>query len=177
MLRSRKAAPHLMPNIAQYVLDQLFLRWRSPDATRQVGALPYAVIEGRIVFLLVTSRRTGRWIVPKGSVVEGETPWRSAEIEALEEAGVEGIVEHEPIGTYRTIKKGMRRRVIEVDLYPLRVTRQHDTWPEQGSRQRHWVLLREAKHLLADPALTDLATMFSRRVVSQTQPVTHRIDA
>jgi len=127
-----------MLTVTQYILDRLFLRWRTPDAIRQVGALPYPVIDGRLVFLLVTSRRSGRWIVPKGSIIPGETPSRSAEIEALEEAGVEGVADQAPIGTYRTVKKGgIARRVVEVDLYPLKVTKQHDTWLEQGWRHRH----------------------------------------
>ncbi len=156
-----------MLNIAQYFLDRASLRWRQPSGVKQVGALPYAVVEGRVVFLLITSRRTGRWIVPKGSLIEGETAWRSAEIEALEEAGVEGIVEQTPIGTYRTIKKGsVTRQVVEVDLYPLLVTTQHDTWPEQDNRHRHWVLLREARRLLTDPDLADLFGEWSRRVLA-----------
>jgi len=167
-----------MLTVTQFILDRLFLRWRTPDTVRQVGALPYAVIDGRVVFLLVTSRRSGRWIVPKGSIVPGETPYRSAEIEALEEAGVEGVADHEPIGTYRTIKKGgIARRVVEVDLYPLKVTKQHDTWLEQGRRHRHWVLLREAKRLLSDSAVGDFATDLSRRELARVQPIAKRIDA
>jgi 8-oxo-dGTP pyrophosphatase MutT (NUDIX family) len=167
-----------MPNLIQYLLDQAFLRMRSPNPTRQIGALPYTVIDGRVVFLLVTSRRSGRWIVPKGSIVAGETPWRSAELEALEEAGVEGIVEPEPIGTYRTIKQGgLTRQVVEVDLYPLFVTKQHNTWLEQTKRRRHWVLLREARRLLSDPALAKLLTELSRRAMAGNQLTIHRIDA
>ena len=168
----------LMSKLVQYILDQVFLRIQAPNAARQIGALPYTVIDGRIVFLLVTSRRSGRWIVPKGSIVTGETPWRSAELEALEEAGVEGIVDPEPIGTYRTIKKsGLTRHVVEVDLYALCVIKQHNTWLEQGKRHRHWVLLREAKRLLSDPALAGLVTELSRRVMAGNQPTIHRIDA
>jgi 8-oxo-dGTP pyrophosphatase MutT (NUDIX family) len=167
-----------MPYPVDFILDQFFLRMRSPNGAKQVAALPYTVIDGYIVFLLVTSRRSGRWIVPKGSVIPGETPWRSAELEALEEAGVEGIAGPEPIGTYRTIKKGgLTRNVVEVDLYPLWVTKQHDTWLEQAKRRRHWVLLRDAKRLLSDPDLVELVTKFSRKVMAGNQPTTHRIDA
>lgn len=171
-----------MENYARYILDRVFLRVRSPDKIRQVAALPYAVVNGRVTFLLVTSRRSGRWIFPKGSVIEGKTAWESAQIEALEEAGVEGEIETLPIGAYRTIKKGsIARKVVEVDLYPMRVTRQHDTWAEQGKRHRHWVLLREAKRLLHDPVLADLTAELSRRVLvaqartPQPQPAAARI--
>jgi 8-oxo-dGTP pyrophosphatase MutT (NUDIX family) len=157
-----------MRSLTQFVLDSLILLVRPPESVRQVGALPYDVVDGRVVFLLVTSRRSGRWIVPKGSLIAGETPYRSAEIEAMEEAGVEGIIDREPIGTYRTIKKGgIARRVVEVDLYPLRVTKQHDTWLEQGARHRHWVLLREAKRLLSDATVARLARELSRREMAR----------
>lgn len=165
-----------MLNFAQHLLDRLFLRFRSPSLTRQVAALPYAVIEGRVAFLLVTSRRSGRWIFPKGSVMEDQTSWQSAQREALEEAGVEGEIERIPIGTYRTIKKGgLSHNVVEVDLYPMRVTYQHETWDEQSFRHRHWVLLREAKRLLHDPVLADLTAELSRRVVKSDQLVAQRI--
>lgn len=162
-----------MPNLPQYVLDRIYLRLRAPHQTHQVAAMPYTVIEGRVAFLLITSRRSGRWIFPKGSPIEGLQPWQTAAQEALEEAGVEGVVEQRPIGSYRTIKKGgLRRSVVEVDLYPMRVTRQLDEWQEKESRHRHWVLLPEAKRLLSDPVLADLAVKLSRRIVAaQSQPV------
>ncbi|MCB1484412.1 MAG: NUDIX hydrolase [Hyphomicrobiaceae bacterium] len=171
-----------MQKFSQHLLDRFLLRVRSPEKTRQVAALPYAVVDGKVAFLLVTSRRSGRWIFPKGSVIEGKTAWESAQQEAFEEAGIEGEIDHKPIGTYRTIKKGgIARKVVEVDLYPLHVTRQHDTWLEQPNRHRHWVLLREAKRLLHDPMLADLATELSRRVLfpnatppAAPQPVTAR---
>lgn len=159
-----------MQNVLQYVADWLAIRLRSPDRRRQVGALPYAVIDGRVTFLLITSRRTGRWIYPKGSLIEGKTAWQSAAQEALEEAGVEGVVEDVPIGTYRTVKKGgLARHVVEVDLYPLRVTHQHDDWPEKSKRHRHWVLLREARRLLDDSVLEDLTVKLSRHVQASSQ--------
>lgn len=159
-----------MQSITQRLLDRVLLRVLSPDPVRQVAALPYAVVSGRVAFLLVTSRRSGRWIFPKGSVIEGLTAWQSAQQEAFEEAGVEGEIETSPIGSYRTIKKGsLPRKVVEVDLYPLRVTYQHDTWDEQGKRHRHWVLLREAMRLLHDPVMADLATKLSQRVLPSAQ--------
>lgn len=154
-----------MQNFPQYLLDRLILRVKSPDLMRQVGALPYAVVDDRVAFLLVTSRRSGRWIYPKGSTVEGREHHATAAQEAFEEAGVEGEIAPVPIGTYRTIKKGLRRHVVEVDLFPLRVTRQHDEWPEMAARHRHWVLLTEAKRLLADPSLADLTVKLSRQVM------------
>ena len=154
-----------LQHILQNWRDRLTPRQNGGEPTRQSGAIPYTVVEGRAVFLIVTSRRTGRWIFPKGSVIEGMTPWDSAAREAFEEAGVEGEIETVPVGAYRDMKTmGIRRSPIEVDLYPLRFARQLDEWPEKRSRYRHWVILPEAKRLLSNPEMADLAAMLDRRV-------------
>lgn len=124
---------------------------------RQSGALPYSVIDGRVVFLLITSRRTGRWIFPKGDVEPGMTPWESAAVEAVEEAGVTGQMAVEPIGSYRSSASVDGTSLVDVDLYPLRVESQLGTWKEMDQRLRHWAVLAEARRLLNDPALSRLA--------------------
>jgi 8-oxo-dGTP pyrophosphatase MutT (NUDIX family) len=145
--------------------DRLTPRAEDAEAARQSGAIPYTVVEGKVVFLIVTSRRTGRWIFPKGGIIDGMTPWDSAAQEALEEAGIEGEVETVPIGAYRDLKtSGIRRLPIEVDLYPLRLLRQLDDWPEKRSRHRHWVILPEAKRLLSNPRVAELAAALDRRL-------------
>lgn len=132
--------------------------------SRQSGAIPYVLREGRVVFLLVTSRRTGRWIFPKGSIPSGMTAWDSAAKEALEEAGVTGVIETEPLGSYRISDKG---QLVDIDLYPLRVESQLDVWDEMEQRSRHWVLLGEARRLLADRALTRIADRLHRRLTAE----------
>ena len=133
---------------------------RQSSIERQAGAIPYSLVDGQVAVLLITSRRTGRWIFPKGGLMEGLDPHDAAAQEALEEAGVEGIVGDQPLGSWRTIKRrGVRVKPIEVDMYPLRVTQQHETWEEQTERRRHWAGLREARQLLYDPHLADLAMM------------------
>jgi 8-oxo-dGTP pyrophosphatase MutT (NUDIX family) len=146
-----------------------FLRYWSPrvdhiPGTRQSGALPYSVIENRVVFLLVTSRRTGRWIFPKGSISTGMTAWDSAAKEALEEAGVTGQIAKEPAGSYQNSDKGM---VVDVDLYPLRVDAQHETWDEMDQRLRHWALLAETRRLLDDRSLVRIAESFHKQLATQ----------
>ncbi len=137
------------------------------EAPRQSGAIPYTIVDGQVVFLLVTSRRTGRWIFPKGAPIEGLNPREVAQREALEEAGVEGDIDQEPIGSYRTVKvKGVRRVGIEVDMYPLAVHTQLEEWAEKGQRHRHWALLVEAKRLLSDPLLAELASRLQARVTA-----------
>lgn len=132
-------------------------RVETAGGLRQAGALPYAVVEGRVAFLLITTRRTGRWIFPKGGIEPGFAPWESAAMEAVEEAGVTGEIAQEPIGSYRASMGGNTATLVDVDLYPLRVTQQLDEWREKGQRLRHWAALGEAKRLLADRSLARLA--------------------
>jgi 8-oxo-dGTP pyrophosphatase MutT (NUDIX family) len=146
-----------------------FLRHWNPvvesvPGPRQSGAIPYTVIDGRIVFLLVTSRRTGRWIYPKGSISAGMTAWDSAAKEALEEAGVIGEISSEPVGTYRNTDKGL---LVDIDLYPLRVGEQFDSWDEMDQRLRHWVLLTEARRLLAERSLVRITETLHRQLTAQ----------
>jgi 8-oxo-dGTP pyrophosphatase MutT (NUDIX family) len=143
---------------------------------RQAGAIPYTLVEGRVVFLLVTSRRSGRWIFPKGAPIDGLAPWQVAAREAYEEAGIEGEVETVSIGSYRTLKRTIPPASIDVDMYPLRMVRQLDDWPERGKRHRHWVILPEAKRLLSEPKLAAMAVELDRRLASS-QPATARMSA
>lgn len=127
---------------------------------RQVGALPYSYVDGRMAVLLVTARRSGRWIFPKGAIEPHLTAWDSAALEAYEEAGVRGEVEETPIGSYRAVAGTGGAKLIDIDLYPLRVTEQLDIWKEKGQRLRHWVTVREARRLLAHRQLADLVMRF-----------------
>lgn len=146
------------------MLRRLFNVWpaRQPPAAavRQVGALPYALIGGRMAVLLVTARRSGRWIFPKGAIEPDLTPWDSAALEAYEEAGVVGEIEQQPIGSYRAVAGTTGAKLIDIDLYPLRVTQQLDSWKEKDQRLRHWVTVREARRLLAHRQLADLVSSF-----------------
>ena len=162
--------------LPQRIGSRLLGRVDTRAAMRQSGAIPYTVAERQAVFLIITSRRTGRWIFPKGAPIEGMTPWEVAATEAFEEAGVEGDIETEPIGSYRTVKMvGIRRTLIEVDMYPLRVRTQREDWPEKTNRHRHWVILPDARRLLSDARLVELAAELDRRVTSAPQPAMGRI--
>lgn len=143
--------------------ERLILLATADKAVRQAGAIPYTVVQNHVVFLLITSRRSGRWIFPKGELKEGAVPWEVAAHEAYEEAGVRGTIEQTPIGSYRTMKTtAFRRQPVIVDLYPLKVEEQLEEWPEMGQRHRHWAILPEAKRLLSDTKLSELAARLSR---------------
>ena len=123
---------------------------------RQVAALPTRTDKsGAIEVLLVTSRDTKRWIVPKGWPMEGRSPWKAAAIEALEEAGVEGDIARKPLGTYTYVKRRDRRPDIpcEVAVYPMQVERQLKRWKERDQRERHWFAPAKAADLVDESDL------------------------
>ena len=65
----------------------------------QFGALPYRFDRhADLEVLLITSRETGRWIIPKGGPIKGFKPGQTAALEAYEEAGVRGRVSARPLG-------------------------------------------------------------------------------
>jgi 8-oxo-dGTP pyrophosphatase MutT (NUDIX family) len=129
---------------------------------RQVGAIAWLPDERPLRFALVTSRRTGRWVFPKGSVPEGVTAPAAAAREAMEEAGVVGRPDPVPIGSFRTVKvRAPFSWPIEVAIYPLRIDRVMEDWPEARQRQRRFVTLPEARGLLTDPAMLAIAERFA----------------
>lgn len=123
---------------------------------RQVAALPFRWDErGRVRILMVTSRDTGRWVMPKGWSMEGKTPWRAAEIEALEEAGVTGRISCTPIGTYvydKVCDDGARVSC-RVTLFPLIVRNLERHWKERHQRRRRWFSVKGAARAVNEPQL------------------------
>jgi 8-oxo-dGTP pyrophosphatase MutT (NUDIX family) len=134
---------------------------------RQVAALPLSRDEaGRVQVMLVTSRGTGRWVLPKGWPMKGKKPHRAAEREAFEEAGLVGKVRKVPVGTYSYDKLLDTGMVIpcEVTVFPLRVERRRDRWPEMAERQRRWFSLDEAAQAVAEAGLREILQGIARQV-------------
>lgn len=125
---------------------------------QQIAALPYRIgDQGQLEVLLVTSRDTGRWVIPKGWPMKNKKPHKAAAQEAVEEAGVKGSVSNTPIGRYVYWKRRTRDFVLcEVNVYPLRVSKQLKTWPEQGQRELRWFTPEEAAHQIEEPDLAEL---------------------
>lgn len=148
------------------MLNSLFSLFRKrpvEPAGPQFGALPYQIVDGQLVVLLITSRGRGKWIFPKGGQMEGMTPWESAAREAYEEAGVEGEIETTPIGSYILPVTDERPKPVEVKMFPLLVTSQREDWKEMGQRYRHWAVLAEAKRLITHEGLADVAVALAQR--------------
>lgn len=107
----------------------------------QASAVPYRICRGEVEFCLITSRK-GRWGFPKGIIDPGETPLDTALKEAEEEAGLEGEIEPEPLGTYKYRKWG---RPLIVACYLMKVTEAADEWDEDDLRERVWVPADQAR--------------------------------
>jgi 8-oxo-dGTP pyrophosphatase MutT (NUDIX family) len=129
----------------------------------QVAALPYRVTaEGVVEILLITSRRTHRWIVPKGWTMKGLDAASAAAREAFEEAGVSGEIAADPIGVFHYLKEKKHSVALpcRVSLFPLKVTRQHRSWPERETREAQWLPPEEAAKLVTEPELRRLILKF-----------------
>lgn len=129
----------------------------------QVAALPWRVADdGSYEVMLVTSRGTGRWVIPKGWPEGSETFWTAAAREAGEEAGVGGQVAQDALGRFYYDKQLARGREwrCEVLVYPLQVTDVADKWPEKKKRRRRWFAPRDAARLVNEPDLAELIGRF-----------------
>lgn len=133
----------------------------------QYGALPYRQLDdGSLQVLLVTSRQTKRWILPKGWPIKGLKPAKSAAREAYEEAGVRGVVGTKAFGSFtydKVLDDDGRIVPCEIHVFPLLVERQHKTWPEQLEREVRWLEPSEAIALLDEPAARELVSAFVDR--------------
>ncbi len=115
---------------------------RLPDwIYRQSAVLPYREGNKGLEVLLISTRKGGRWIVPKGIVEPGLTPRESARKEAAEEAGIEGQVSDRSLGRYSYKKWG---GTCDVEVFPMLVARELEDWPEAGVRRRKWMPLKKA---------------------------------
>ena len=112
--------------------------------------------------MLITSRETKRWVLPKGNLIKGLDWHQAAAHEAFEEAGVTGIPCPTAIGEYRYLKR--RRdgttRDVSVAVFPLAFLEQASEWPEQDERETRWFTLREAASAIEEPDLSELIAQF-----------------
>jgi len=130
------------------------------ERIRQVAAIPFRLNQhGDIEIMLVTSRTTKRFIVPKGWPMKGKSGRKAAMIEAQEEAGVLGKIVKQPAGTYSYWKRLSNRFVhVDVIVYLLEVTEELTDWQEAKRRQRAWLAPADAAVLIDEP---DLSTLVS----------------
>jgi 8-oxo-dGTP pyrophosphatase MutT (NUDIX family) len=129
----------------------------------QYAALPFRREEDELFVLLVTSRDTKRWVIPKGWPEKGLRPFQVAEAEAFEEAGLKGAIAKTPIAAFEYVKLIELKQTLDclVDVFPLRVTEILDTWPEQAQRRRRWMRPAEAAAAVDEKGLKRLLLAFA----------------
>lgn len=125
---------------------------------RQVAAVPFRLTsDGQFQVMLITSRSTQRFIVPKGWRMKGKSGCEAAGVEAFEEAGVSGRILEDPVGHYRYWKRLSKHFVpIDVTVYLFSVEGELIDWGEARARQRAWLSPPDAATLIDEPELASL---------------------
>ena len=113
--------------------------------------------------MLLTSRGTGRWIIPKGWPIKGLKPRAVAAREAYEEAGLRGRVpSKKPVGTFHYAKQiDADPLLCEVHVFLMWVEEQLDDWPEKAERQTQWFGAPEAAMLVDEGGLSEIILRLS----------------
>ncbi len=123
----------------------------------QVAALPIRTGPAGSEVMLVTSRETRRWIVPKGWPMKGRKDHEAAAQEAFEEAGITGKVHKHPIGAYTYTKRtGKNLEACRVMVYRLDVDEERPHWQERAQRTRRWFPVPEAAKIVSEPGLASM---------------------
>lgn len=151
-------------NILSRMASDVQLMLRRP-ARLQFAALCYRDGAEGIQILLITSRDTGRWVTPKGWPMAGKQAHEAAAREAFEEAGVEGEAGVECIGAFTYQKKlnsGIEAEC-RAEVYPVRVVKLVEEFPEAGQRKRQWFSPKEAARRVVEPELSGLILEFAQR--------------
>src|SRR5512133_3085754 len=134
----------------------------------QYGALPYRLRTGsrRPQFMLITSRESRRWVIPKGWPKKGKSPQHSAAREAFEEAGVVGAVDKRSVGSFSYEKRLKSGAVVvcDVRVFPLEVRHQSKGWPEKQERVIRWLSASQAAEKVEEPMLRRIIGRLARKI-------------
>ena len=141
---------------------------------RQYAALPYTVdSEGEVHVLLITSRGTGRWVLPKGWPDGAETGPEAAAREAVEESGVVGRIDpQDPLGCYHYMKRFQFGRSVpcRVTVFGLSVDGFKADFRDKGRRVLRWCSPEYGAGLVHEPELADLLMRFSAAAPADGRP-------
>jgi 8-oxo-dGTP pyrophosphatase MutT (NUDIX family) len=124
---------------------------------RQSAVIPYRRGPSGLEVLLVTSRKGTRWVLPKGVVEPDLSPAASAANEALEEAGVSGAIDAEPLGTYQYRKWG---GICTVQVFAMEAEEEVADWPEASTRRRAWLTIDDARRRVDEEGLKQIFDRF-----------------
>ncbi len=127
---------------------------------KQYGVLPYYRKSGKIIIILITSRSSNQWIVPKGNKMPHKTKRESALQEAYEEAGLIGLLDKKPKFRLSIMSHGKKT---DLTLYPMRINRPLiKKWPEKHQRTRIEVTCEQAQSLVAWPKFIDCMKLWKK---------------
>ncbi|HSI40264.1 MAG TPA: NUDIX hydrolase [Xanthobacteraceae bacterium] len=138
------------------------------EPLQQVAALPFRVRpDSGVELMLISSRETRRFVIPKGWPMAGRKSWKAAQIEARQEAGVVGEIGRKKFGSYKYWKRLEGHFALtKVAVYPLEVRRELADWPERNQRYRRWLVADDAALLVDEPELAALILAFAGRLQS-----------
>ncbi len=162
----KKAKPEKVEKLADLektvrVKKPARVKQKRVDERLQVAALPWRFAD-RLEIMLVSSRETRRWIIPKGWPMAGRDNAAAAAIEALEEAGLLGEIDSAPFGAFHYEKRLARGDLVlcRAEVFPLRVVRQRENWREKHERDTAWFSAEQAMALVSDQELAELIARF-----------------
>jgi len=149
--------------VRKHVLERAKKARKAGRVPLQYGALCWRMTRKGPRILMVTSRRSQRWVCPKGWPIKGLTPAESAAREAWEEAGVKGEVSPVGIGFYRYDKWVDRKRdvTLSVQMFPLRVTELTKRFPERDHRKTRWMKPKKAAKRVEEAELAKIIRKFA----------------
>lgn len=129
---------------------------------RQYAALPYRFSDDAVEVLLLTSRDTGRWVIPKGWPKKSLAPHKLALLEAYEEAGIKGTITKRSIGRYHYVKRMEKGPNVQcrVEVFPMQIKSELIEWPEMHERTRTWIKVKKAAGMVDEAELSGILTAF-----------------
>lgn len=150
-------------NFISRLASDVRLMLRRPERL-QFAALCYRWNDAHdgIEILLITSRDTGRWVIPKGWPMEGKLAHQAAAQEALEEVGVIGTAAPEPAGNFMYLK-GLDAGVkvpCKVQVHALEVSGFRSEFKEKGQRRKEWFSCKDAAERVNEQGLKELILSF-----------------
>jgi 8-oxo-dGTP pyrophosphatase MutT (NUDIX family) len=124
----------------------------------QYGAVCWRMHRNKVEVLLITSRDTGRWVIPKGWPMSDRSASEAAATEAWEEAGVRGDVSTGSLGlfSYDKVTGPKKCFACQVEVFALRVAALHTDFPERKQRRRKWFAVEKAARKVNEPELRQL---------------------
>ena len=155
-------SPNIMTHAKHIVLKPVDMSGlKKRELRTQFGALCWREHMGKLEVLMITSRTSKRWIIPKGWPMDGATAAEAAATEAWEEAGVVGKTSDQCAGIYTYHKDlGGKSVPVVVAVFPVRVKKLKKTYPEAGLRKLRWMKPSKAAGLVAEPELRGILKAF-----------------